>query len=618
MELVRRFSVPGGFPSHLSPAVPGVIHEGGELGYALATAFGAAFDAPDRLVACVVGDGEAETGPTATAWHGTKHLDPATSGAVLPILHLNRYKIASPTLFATMTDSELTALFRGYGWRPILLDVETTGRAAAGDPDAALAAALGDAYTEIRGIQDDARSSRPRQRPAWPMLVVKSPKGWGGIDDLDRHPVTGTFYAHQVPAPNVHDDPEQLAALERWLRSYRPEELFDADGRPAADILACCPVGDQRLGAQPAANGGRLRVPLLLPSLEPFAPPSPTPGQSDASPTGPLGEWLAAVMRATEERRDFRIVCPDELESNKLGAVLSASPRAYAWPVDLYAEHVAPGGRVMEKLSEHDCQGWLQGYLLTGRHGLFPCYEAFVQIVDGMVNQYAKFLKMAGEVPWRAPVSSLTYLLTSEGWQQEHNGYSHQGPGFLNQLLTKKGSVARIYLPPDASTLLVTMEHCLQSTNRINAVVASKHPAPVWLDLTAARRHCEAGAAPWGWAGTVADGESADVVLACAGGVPTIETLAAAQLLRADVPDLAFAVVNVVDRSRSFTRTGWPRRGSAAASATTPRWCSTSTATRRRSTNSCTDAPAQTGSTCAATSKRAPQPRRSTCSLPTK
>lgn len=543
-RLVTRFSWPGGFPSHLSPEVPGVIHEGGELGYALATAFGAAFDDPEVIVACLVGDGEAETGPTAGGWDAIKYLDPTVDGAVLPVLHLNGSKIASPTQSGTMSDEELVSLYRGHGWSPIVVDA----RCAYDDPgaDALLAAALGRAHGEIRELQGAARSGRTPPRPAWPMVIMRSPKGWGVPDASEGLPLEGTFRSHQVPLPAVHDDAEQLALLEQWLRSYRPEELFDADGRPAPDLIACCPAGERRMGANPRANGGLRRADLVLPDLDGFATGMENPGRERVSPTEVVGSWLAAVMRASEKQRNFRIVCPDELESNKLGAVLEATDRAYQWPVDEYAEHLAPGGRVLEVLSEHNCQGWLQGYLLTGRHGLFPCYEAFASIVDSMVNQYAKFLKMSAEVPWRAPVASLNYLLTSEGWRQEHNGYSHQGSGFVNNVLTKKSAAARLYFPCDANSLLVTLRHCLAITDRINVVVAGKQPSLQWLSLEAAEAQFRVGAAVWGWASTD-DGNEPEVVLACAGTVPTTETLAAARLLRDDLPDLRVRVVNVVD-----------------------------------------------------------------------
>ncbi|MFE5534743.1 phosphoketolase [Streptomyces sp. NPDC056492] len=540
-ELARRYCAPDGFPSHLSPSVPGTLHEGGELGYALATSFGAALDAPDRIVACIVGDGEAETGPTAGAWHSTKYLDPVTSGAVLPVLHLNGYKISSPTLFATMTDAEITALFRGYGWSPRIVDVTD------GPPGEPLAAAVLDAHDTIRDLQHEARNGDRPVRPAWPMIVLRSLKGQGAPAEAGGTPIEGTFHAHQVPLPDAREDPEQLKALESWLRSYRPQDLFDAEGRPAAAVLASVPEPGARIGTHAAANGGRLREPLPLPSLDAHAVRLPEgPGSATASPTRVLGGWLADLMEATAGRRDFRVVSPDELASNKLDTILEVTGRAYAWPVEEYAEDLSPSGRVMEVLSEHNCQGWLQGYLLTGRHGLFPTYEAFASIVDSMANQHAKWLKMSREVPWRAPISSLTYLLSSEGWRQEHNGYSHQGPGFINNLLDRKSTVTGVYLPPDANTLLTTMERLLDETGKINAVVAGKHDAAQWLDVDAARAHCRAGASEWAWAGT-AGAEPPEAVLACAGGIPTVESLAAADLLRRDLPDARIRFVNIVD-----------------------------------------------------------------------
>ncbi len=517
-ELIKRFSWPGGFPSHLSPQVPGVIHEGGELGYALSTAVGAALDDPELLVACLIGDGEAETGPTAASWHANKFVNPWTDGTVLPILHLNGYKISSPTIYGAMSDEELISYFLGAGWSPTIVDVQRTT-----DPDLSLAQALDQLTAETR-----------------PMLIVRSPKGWG-LPDRDAHgtPLAGTFHAHQVPL-----DAEQLPLLESWLRSYRPEELFDQNGRPFEDLLGLLPREDLRLGRVPQANGGTLRRDLPLPPLAKFQCEVHEPGKSVQSANQVLASWLAELFGATEDRRDFRIFCPDEMESNKLGAVLDVTDREFSWPVRGYAEHLGPSGRVVEVLSEHLCQGFLQGYLLTGRHGLFPCYEAFAAIVDSMVNQYAKFLKMAAEVPWRAPVASLNYLLTSEGWRQEHNGYSHQGPGFINNILTKKASVSRVYLPPDVNTLLHTMRHCLAGTGRINLVVASKQEYPQWLDFDAAEAHCRAGAGVWAWA---ADDPRPEVVLASAGTVPTVETLAAVSLLREHAPDLRIRMANVVD-----------------------------------------------------------------------
>ena len=537
-QLVRGFSWPDGFPSHLGPMVPGVIHEGGELGYALATAFGAALDNPDLIVACIVGDGEAETGPTAGAWHSSKFLDPAGSGAVLPVLHLNGYKISGPTLFATMGDDELTSLFEGCGWRPRIVQ--------GSDLEAELGAALTWAHREILQIQARARDEQASFAPRWPMLILRSPKGWTGIRELDGVPIEGTFRSHQVPAKDARENSEHLAQLEQWLRYYRPDKLFAYDGRPAAEVLRDCPSGDRRMGMVPQANGGRLRVPLRLPDLDDHAVETDGPGATSASALEATSGYLRAVFERNADARNFRLVSPDELTSNKLGAVLHATDRAYTWPQADGDAGLSRSGRVMEVLSEHNCQGWLQGYVLTGRHGVFPSYEAFLSIVDGMVNQYAKFLKVARQVPWREPVSSFNYLLTSEGWRQEHNGFSHQGPGFINALLNKGKETARVYLPPDANTLLATMEHCLASTGYINLVVASKQDLPQWLSLPEARAHARAGASVWGWAGSDGGGEP-DVVLASAGTIPTIETLAAAQLLSQDVPELRVRVVNVTD-----------------------------------------------------------------------
>jgi xylulose-5-phosphate/fructose-6-phosphate phosphoketolase len=555
-RFVRAFSWPGGFPSHLSPPVPGTIHEGGELGYALATSFGAALDNPDLIVACIVGDGEAETGPTATAWHSTKFLDPATSGAVLPILHLNGFKISSPTIFATMTNAELTDLFTGYGYAPYIVDVEATN-----DPDAVMAKAMDQAYEAVRAIQREARAGHTG-RWKWPVLLLRSPKGWTGPIEIDGVPVEGTFRAHQVPAKDAQTNPAHLAVLETWLRSYRPEELFDADGCPEPDILATCPVGSQRIGMNPHTRGWQLRQELHLPPLTDFASPLVRPGETTDSALEHAGKYLAEVLRRSENERNFRIVCPDETSSNLLGGVFAATDRAYTWPVDRVTArdaHLGPTGRVMEILSEHTCQGWLQGYLQTGRHGLFPCYEAFVTIVDSMANQYGKWLKMSAETPWREPVPSLTYLLTSDTWRQDHNGYSHQGPGFINSLLTKKGSIVRIYLPPDANSLVSTLDHCLRSAGYINLVIATKQPLPQWLSMDEAIAHNDAGASVWPWAGN-GDPEQPDVVLAAAGNVPTIEALAAAKILHEELPELAVRVVNVVDLLVLDSVAGHPHR----------------------------------------------------------
>jgi xylulose-5-phosphate/fructose-6-phosphate phosphoketolase len=555
-RFVRAFSWPGGFPSHLSPPMPGTIHEGGELGYALATAFGAALDNPDLLVACIVGDGEAETGPTATAWHGVKYLDPATSGAVLPILHLNGFKISSPTIFGTMSDTELTELFRGYGYEPTIVDVTTVA-----DPDALMAQAIDQAYEAIRAIQRQARAGHVERWP-WPVLLLRSPKGWTGPEEVDGLRVEGTFRAHQVPAKDARTNPEHLAILEAWLRSYRPAELFDADGRPDPAILATCPDGERRIGMNPHAYGWTLRRKLDLPALTDFDTTVDGPGTVTASALEHAGSYLAEVLRRSEGERNFRIVCPDEMSSNLLDAVFTATGRAFAWPVDKRDAgdaHLVPDGRVMEILSEHTCQGWLQGYLQTGRHGLFPCYEAFVTIVDSMANQYGKWLKMSAETPWRQPVPSLTYLLTSDTWRQDHNGYSHQSPGFINSLLTKKSSIVRIYLPPDANTLVSALDHCLRSSGYINVVIATKQPLPQWLSMPEAIAHNTAGASTWAWAGH-GDAAQPDVVLAAAGNVPTIETLAAAKILRQELPEFSVRVVNVVDLLTLDSVGGHPHR----------------------------------------------------------
>lgn len=538
-KFLQAFSWPDRFPSHLSPGIPGVIHEGGELGYALATAFGAVLDNPELIAACIVGDGEAETGPTAAAWHGTKFLSPATDGAVLPILHLNGFKISTPSLFATMSDTELESYFRGLGYVPrVVEDLEQI------DTDAS--SAFRWAYEEIRGIQLRARSGTQEARPAWPVILLRTPKGWTGPQELDGHPIAGSFRAHQVPAKDLKTNPEHLEAVEGWLRSYRPAELFDAGGNPHPDILSQCPKGDLRMGMNPHAFGGSRRVPLELPNPDGYGSGLESRGRQQISAMEELGRYLRDVVSANARARNFRIVCPDELESNRLGAVLEVTDRQYTWPLPKNSEHFARDGRVLEVLSEHNCQGWLQGYLLTGRHGVFPCYEAFLPIVDGMMNQYAKFLKSSLEVPWRTPISSLNYILTSEAWRQEHNGYSHQGPGFINNLLTKQGHTYRIYLPPDANCLLWTVDECLRATDRINLVLAGKQPMPQWLSPEEAADHCRVGATVWRWAST-ADGEDPQVVLAASGDSVTFEVMAAAAILREEAPDWRVRVVNVTD-----------------------------------------------------------------------
>ncbi|MGW2593860.1 phosphoketolase family protein [Streptomyces sp. NPDC001515] len=544
-RLFTQFSFPGGVPSHVAPETPGSIHEGGELGYALAHAYGAALDHPDLLVTCVIGDGEAETGPLATSWHANKFLDPVHDGAVLPVLHLNGYKIANPTVLARIPEPELDALLRGYGHDPLYVEGDdplTVHRAMAG--------AMDTAYERIREIQRAARDGGATDRPRWPMIVLRTPKGWTGPGQVDGLPVEGTWRAHQVPLPGVRDNPEHLRQLERWMRSYRPGELFDADGRPTPQVLACVPEGAARLGSTPYANGGLLLRDLPVPPLERHAVEVTAPGKALHEPTRVLGGLLEAVMAATAERRDFRIVGPDETASNRLDAVYAASGKAWEAATLPTDEHLARDGRVMEVLSEHLCQGWLEGYLLTGRHGLFSCYEAFAHIVDSMVNQHIKWLRTSRRLPWRRPIASLNYLLTSHVWRQDHNGFSHQDPGFVDHILNKSPEVVRVYLPPDANTLLAAADHALRSRDYVNVIVAGKQPSFDWLTLDQARAHCARGAGVWEWAGTEDGGREPDVVLACAGDVPTLETLAAAGLLRRHLPELAVRVVNVVDMAR--------------------------------------------------------------------
>ncbi|MFF2137386.1 phosphoketolase [Streptomyces sp. NPDC058193] len=543
--LFKQFSFPGGVPSHVAPETPGSIHEGGELGYALTHAYGAAFDHPDLLVACVVGDGEAETGPLAASWHSNKFLDPVHDGAVLPILHLNGYKIANPTVLARLPEDELDALLRGYGHDPIHVE---------GDEPAAvhraMAAALDLALDRIGEYQSAARSGGASARPRWPMIVLRTPKGWTGPEEVDGLPVENTWRAHQVPLPGVRDNPDHLRQLEEWMRSYRPGELFDADGRPTAQVLEYVPEGPARLGSTPYANGGLLLRDLPLPPLERHAVRVDRPGTVLHEPTRILGGLLQDVMAATAGRRDFRVVGPDETESNRLGALYGATGKAWQAEVLPSDEHLARDGRVMEVLSEHLCQGWLEGYLLTGRHGLFSSYEAFAHIVDSMVNQHIKWLRTSRRLHWRAPVASLNYLLTSHVWRQDHNGFSHQDPGFVDHILNKSPEVVRVYLPPDTNTLLSTADHVLRSRDYVNVIVAGKQPGFDWLTLDEARAHCARGAGVWEWAGTEDGSREPDVVLACAGDVPTLETMAAAGLLRRHLPELAVRVVNVVDMTR--------------------------------------------------------------------
>jgi len=551
-RLFKQFSFPGGVPSHVAPETPGSIHEGGELGYSLAHAYGAAFDNPDLVVACVVGDGEAETGPLATAWHSNKFLDPAGDGAVLPILHLNGYKISNPTVLARLPDDELTALFEGYGYTPYLVS---------GDDPAAvhqvMAATLDKVFDDIATIQAGARSGAgPVERPRWPMIVLRTPKGWTGPKKLNGLPVEGTWRSHQVPLPATRTDPDQLAALEQWLSSYRPDELFDEAGAPRPVVTGWLPHGDKRMGATPHANGGILTRALELPDFRSYAVKVSAPGAENAEATRVLGGFLRDVMAANAAHRNFRLFGPDETESNRLGAVYEVTGKAWQAAVEPTDVNLARDGRVMEILSEHTCQGWLEGYLLTGRHGLFSCYEAFIHIVDSMFNQHAKWLKVARQLPWRRPVPSLTYLLTSHVWRQDHNGFSHQDPGFIDHVVNKKADVIRVYLPPDANTLLSVADHCLRSRDYVNVIVAGKQPAPTWLDMDAAAAHCARGIGIWDWASN--DHGDPDVVLACAGDVPTLETLAAADLLRQHLPELKVRVVNVVDLMRLQPRTEHP------------------------------------------------------------
>ncbi|MEV6780305.1 phosphoketolase family protein [Streptomyces syringium] len=545
-QLFRQFSFPGGVPSHVAPETPGSIHEGGELGYSLAHAYGAALDNHGLLVACVVGDGEAETGPLATSWHANKFLDPVHDGAVLPILHLNGYKIANPTVLARLPDEELDRLLRGYGHEPLYV----TGGDDPAQVHRAMAHAMDRALDHIATAQRVAREEGVTDRPHWPMIVLRTPKGWTGPAEVDGLPVEGTWRSHQVPLSSVRDNPEHLRQLEDWLRSYRPEELFDEHGEPRPQVLACCPEGDRRLGANPHANGGLLLRSLPIPPLEHFAVPVDKPGAALHEPTRVLGRFLAQIMADTAGSRNFRVVGPDETDSNRLEALYAATGKAWqALTLDT-DEHLAHDGRVMEVLSEHLCQGWLEGYLLTGRHGLFSCYEAFVHIVDSMVNQHIKWLRTSRTLPWRRPVASLNYLLTSHVWRQDHNGFSHQDPGFVDHVLNKSPEVVRVYLPPDANTLLSVADHALRSRDYVNVIVAGKQPCFDWLGMDEARAHCARGAGVWDWAGTETGEREPDVVLGCAGDVPTQETLAAADLIRRHLPELTVRVVNVVDMTR--------------------------------------------------------------------
>jgi len=540
-RLFRQFSFPGGIPSHCAPETPGSIHEGGELGYSLAHAVGAVLDSPDLIAACVVGDGEAETGALAASWHSNKFLDPASDGAVLPILHLNGWKIANPTILARMDDAALEQFFCGLGYAPRFVEGDEPATM-----HALMAAALDAALDEIAALQEEARGGGLAAVPTWPLIVLRSPKGWTGPAVVDGVPVEGTWRSHQVPLAKVRENPDHLALLASWMRSYRPQELFDDDGRPRAELIAFAPRGERRVGANPHANGGLLLHELRLPDFRDYALDVPQPGRSLGEATRVLGVFLRDVFDKNEAARNFRLFGPDETASNRLDAVFAETGKRYIGPQLVVDEHLSADGRVMEVLSEHLCQGWLEGYLLTGRHGLFSCYEAFIHIVDSMFNQHAKWLKVSREIPWRRPLASLNYLLTSHVWRQDHNGFSHQDPGFIDHVANKKADTIRVYLPPDANTLLYVADRCLRSRHLVNVIVAGKQPQIQFLDMDAAVKHCEAGVGIWEWASSDRGGEP-DVVMACAGDVPTIETLAAVALVREFFPDLRVRVVNVVD-----------------------------------------------------------------------
>ncbi|NOZ51980.1 MAG: phosphoketolase family protein [Gammaproteobacteria bacterium] len=541
-KLFKQFSFPGGIPSHVSPETPGSIHEGGELGYVLSHAYGAVFDNPDLIAACVVGDGEAETGPLATAWHSNKFINPATDGAVLPILHLNGYKIANPSVLARISHDELEKLFVGYGYKPYFVE--------GSDPERMhqkMAATLDTITAEINIIQENARVHGNKTRPRWPMIVLRSPKGWTGPKQVDGKKTEGYWRSHQVPFGNLSNQPEHIELLERWMKSYKPEELFDHNGTFRDELAALAPEGERRMGAIPHANGGRLLRDLIMCDFRDYALEVMQPGQIVGEATRVMGEFLRDIMKLNSETKNFRIFGPDETASNRLGALFEVTNRA--WQAEILPEddHLSGDGRVMEILSEHTCQGWLEGYLLTGRHGLLSCYEAFIHIVDSMVNQHAKWLKVTGkEISWRRPIASLNYLLTSHVWRQDHNGFSHQDPGFIDHVVNKKADIIRVYLPPDANTLLHVSNTCLRSKNRINVIVAGKQPQLQWLSMDAAIKHCSTGVGIWGWASNDQDG-GPDVVMACAGDVPTLETLAAVCLLRQHLPELKVRVINVVD-----------------------------------------------------------------------
>ena len=541
-RLFGQFSFPGGISSHVAPTTPGSIHEGGELGYSLSHAFGAVFDNPDLVVACVIGDGEAETGPLATAWHSTKFLNPLTDGAVLPILHLNGFKISNPTVLARIEPEELDQFLRGCGWTPHFVEGD--------DPEQMhqlMAGTLDEVIEDIKTLQGDARRTGDPARPRWPMIVLRSPKGWTGPKVVDGLPIEGTFRSHQVPLLVDSDHPDHVALLEAWMRSYRPAELFDEGGRLQPELAELAPVGDRRMGANPHANGGILLRDLRMPDFAAHAVTVPSPGAVDAQDTLVLGQFLREVVKANQEQRHFRLFGPDETLSNLLGAVFETTSRQWDARTVENDEFLAPYGRVLDSmLSEHQCEGWLEGYLLTGRHGLFNCYEAFIHIVDSMFNQHAKWLKVTRELPWRREIASLNYLLASHVWQQDHNGFTHQDPGFLDHVVNKKADIVRVYLPPDANCLLSVVDHCLRSRNYVNVVVAGKHALPQWLNMDEAVVHCTEGIGIWEWASND-QGAEPDVVMACCGDTPTLEVLAAVSMLRTHLPELRVRVVNVVD-----------------------------------------------------------------------
>ncbi len=539
-RLFKQFSFPGGIPSHAAPETPGSIHEGGELGYSIMHACGAVFDNPDLLACCVVGDGEAETGPLATSWHGNKFLNPARDGAVLPILHLNGYKIANPTVLARMDDVELTQFFTGHGWKPYFVEGH--------EPEAMhqlMAGTLDTIVNEIRSIQNAARSGGDATLPRWPMIVLRSPKGWTGPKEVDGKPVEGTWRAHQVPVSDLQK-PGHLKILEDWMRSYRPEELFDKDGKLIPELAELAPKGERRMGANPHANGGILLRDLVMPDFRDYAVKVSKPGTENAEATRVLGVFLRDVMKLNADSKNFRVFGPDETASNRLEALYETTDKLWMEPMLPVDEHLSQHGRVLEMLSEHMCQGWLEGYLLTGRHGFFSCYEAFIHIIDSMFNQHAKWLKVTREIEWRRPIASLNYLLTSHVWRQDHNGFTHQDPGFIDHVVNKKADIVRVYLPPDANCLLSVADHCLRSRHYVNVIVAGKQPALQYLDMESAIEHCTTGVGIWEWASTD-KGAEPDVVMACAGDVPTLETLAAVDLLRQHFPDIKIRVVNVVD-----------------------------------------------------------------------